>query len=379
MRIARIEAWICHFPLPRAFEPSWTGGIVSAANSCAIWKLTTDDGIEGVTAGIAVGREAAAAAELLQAYLMGRDPSAVEDICKTLRTASQVVGIRAWHIEPALWDIVGKAAGMPVHRLLGGARDSVQAYASTAELKSPQRHVEDCRRLVELGFRAVKLRVRHPTLAEDIAVVTAVREQLGDDLAIMVDANQGWRVHGWAASVEWDLKRAVTFARACEDLDVYWLEEPLYQHDYEGYAALRSSTDIRIAGGEMLAELHPFRELLERGGLDVVQPDAMLTGGILNSRKVAALAEAFGAQFAPHTWTNGVGLAANLQVIGAAANATWCEYPLEPGVWIPQTRDAMLTEPLQISDDGTIGIPASPGLGVQIDWDAVRTCGEKVA
>jgi L-alanine-DL-glutamate epimerase-like enolase superfamily enzyme len=376
MKIERVEAWICRFPLPNPFTPSWIPGTPSSDNSCVIYKVTTDDGIEGVAGGIAVLEEARGSLPLLQIYLGGREVTAVEDILKTLRSAAQIVGLRVWHVEMALWDIIGKAAGLPVSKLLGGANDRLTAYASTGELKTPERHVETCQQLRELGFRAAKLRVRHPSYAEDVAVVEAVREELGEDFTIMVDANQGWRVHGLGPYPEWDFKRAVQFARACEDLDVYWLEEPLYQHDYDGYEALRAQTDVRIAGGEMLAELHPFRELISRGALDVVQPDVSLSGGILISRKIAVLAEAFGIEYAPHTWTNGIGLAANLQCMGAAPNAPWCEYPFEPGSWIPEARDAMLTSPIEIDPDtGTIAVPDGPGLGIEVDWRAVAEHG----
>lgn len=375
MKIERIDAWVCRFPLPKPFHPSWIPGVPERDCACTIYRVVTDDGIEGVAAGLAIFEEARGYLPLLRVYLRGREVTSVEDIVKTLRSAHQVLGYRGFHVEMALWDIIGKAAGLPVSRLLGGARDRLAAYASTGELKAPERHVETCQQLRELGFRAVKLRVRHATLAEDLAVVEAVRDELGDDFTIMVDANQGWRVHGLGAYPEWDFKRAVQFARECEDLDVYWLEEPLYQHDYEGYASLRGQTDVRIAGGEMLSELHPFRELLQRGGLDVVQPDVTFSGGILASRKIAALAEAFGAEYAPHTWTNGIGLAANLQCMGAAPNCSWCEYPFEPGSWIPEARDAMLTEALQVDVDGFISVPQKPGLGIEIDWDAVRAHG----
>ncbi|HVE92647.1 MAG TPA: mandelate racemase/muconate lactonizing enzyme family protein [Actinomycetota bacterium] len=378
MRIDRIEAWVCHFPLPRPFAPSWVPGVPSESNSCVIYRITTDDGITGTAGGIAVFDEAAGYLPVLRAYLVGREVTSVEDILKTLRSSAQILGYRAWHIEPALWDIIGKAAGMPVYKLLGGARDRLMAYASTGELKLPEAHVQACLQLQELGFRAVKLRVRHPTVTEDVAVVEAVREALGPEFTLMVDANQGWRVHGLGPYPEWDFKRAVQFSRECEDLDVYWLEEPLYQHDYDGYSSLRAQTDVRLAGGEMLAELHPFRELLTRGALDVVQPDVALSGGILMSRKIAVLAEAFGVEYAPHTWTNGLGLAANLHCMGAAPNATWCEYPFEPGSWIPEARDAMLTEPLQVDSDGSIQVPQGPGLGVEMDWGAVAAHGHAI-
>lgn len=378
MRIETIDAWICHFPLPSPFAASWIPGLPSATNSCVIYRVRTDTGIEGVAGGIAVFDEAAGYVPVLRAYLTGRPVYAVEDILKTLRSSAEVLGYRAWHIEPALWDIIGKAAGMPVWQLLGGANERLRAYASTGSLKTPEQHVQTCSQLQELGFNAVKLRVRHPTIAEDVAVVEAVREALGDDLTIMVDANQGWRVHGLGPYPVWDFKRALTFARVCEELDVYWLEEPLYQHDYDGYSNLRSQIEVRLAGGEMLADLHPFRELLSRGALDVVQPDVALSGGILMSRKVAIMAEAHGVDYAPHTWTNGLGLAANLHCMGASPNATWCEYPFEPGSWIPEARDAMLTSPIEIDPDGWISVPTAPGLGVEVDWEAVEAHGTRV-
>lgn len=378
MKIAAIEAWVCRFPLPAPFHPSWIPGVGEEHNSCVVYRVTTDDGIVGAASGIAVLEEARASLPLLRIYLTGRPVTAIEDLLKTLRSAHQIIGLRSFHVEIALWDIVGKAAGLPVSQLLGGARDRLVAYASTGSLKPPEAHVDTVQELRDRGFRAVKLRVRHDTPAEDVAVVEAVRSAVGEEFTIMVDANQGWRVHGLAPYPEWDFKRALSFAGACEELGVHWLEEPLYHHDYDGYAALRSSTSVRIAGGEMLCELHPFRELLQRGGLDVVQPDAALSGGILISRKVAVLAEAFGAEYAPHTWTNGIGLAANLQCMGAAPNASYCEYPFEPGSWVPEARDAMLTEPIAVDPDGTIAVPQAPGLGVEVDWDAVEAHGVRL-
>ncbi len=378
MKIDRIEAWVCRFPLPAPFHPSWVPGVGEAHISCVIFRVTTDDGIVGAASGIQVFEEARSTLPLLNVYLKGRDVTTVEDILKILRSAHQIVGFRAWHIELALWDIIGRSAGLPVHRLLGGARESIPAYCSTGALKAPEKHAETVQHVSELGFRAVKLRVRHETPAEDVAVLKAVRESIGDDFTIMVDANQGWRVHGLAPYPEWDYKRALNYARACEDHGVFWLEEPLYQHDYDGYARLRQSTTVRIAGGEMLSDLPGFRELISRGGLDVVQPDVALSGGILMSRKISIIAEAFGVEYAPHTWTNGLGLAANLQCIGAAPNAIYCEYPFEPGSYVPEGRDAMLTEPLMISPDGTIAVPQRPGLGVEVDWAAVEKYGIRI-
>ena len=122
----------------------------------------------------------------------------------------------------------------------------------------------------------------------------------------------------------------------------------------------------------MNADLHEFRELVEHQCVDILQPDATLSGGILMSKKIAALAEAHNLNFAPHTWTNGLGLAINLHVMGAVPNCEWAEWPYEPPGWTPQARDFLLKEPLHVADDGTIEIPQKPGLGVEIDEDALK-------
>lgn len=374
MKIDRVDAWLCHYPLPEEFRPSWMPGIPSSNCSASVFRVVTDEGLEGYAGGLLVAEEAKGFVDLIRAYLVGRDPSDVESVLRVLRTSTRVVGYRAWHLEPALWDILGKRAGLPVWKLLGGVRDRVRAYRSTGELRGPEERVESALAAREEGFTGIKLRCRFPTLAEDVAVVRAVREAVGDDMAIMVDANQGWRVDLFD-DVRWDFKRALATARAYEELDLAWLEEPLDQHDYTGYARLRTATTTPIAGGEMLSDLHGFRDHLVHGGLDYVQPDTTFTGGIWTSRKIAAMAEAFDVGFAPHTWTNGLGLAANLQVIAASPNAGWCEFPHDPPGWVPEARDFMLTEPITVDRDGFVTLPSGPGLGVELDLDTVRAHG----
>jgi L-alanine-DL-glutamate epimerase-like enolase superfamily enzyme len=128
----------------------------------------------------------------------------------------------------------------------------------------------------------------------------------------------------------------------------------------------------------MLSDLHGFRDLIEHRSVDIVQPDATLTGGILMARKVAGMAEAAGIGFAPHTWTNGIGLLINLQVMGASPNAEWCEYPFDPPGWTPEARDAMLAEPVTIEADGWVTLPETPGLGIVLDEERIAAHGEEV-
>ena len=318
MKITDAEAYICHFPLPQPFHQTWIPGVPSMNNSLLLVRLLTDEGIEGFAAAPAFMGELKGVPELLKIFLIERDPFRVEDFIKVFRSA-KAVGIRAWFMEIALWDLIGKALGQPVYRLLGGYRDGVKAYASTGEVREPARRVEDVFAMREQGFKAVKLRIKSSNIREDMAAVEAVREA-APDIEIMVDANQAWPIHDFAEYPVWDLKRAMTTADELAALGVTWLEEPLGMYDYEGLSTLTAGTSLSISGGEMNSDLFEFRELINRRCYDVIQPDVTLSCGILNGKKIAGMAEAAGIDVKPHTWTNGIGLAANLQLMGAIPN-----------------------------------------------------------
>ena len=377
MKITGIRVQLCHFPLPAPFNPSWLAGFPQATNGCAIYRIQTDAGIEGVTASPLIADEAKGMVNLLRATFVGRDPTQVEDVFKILRSATRSLGLRSWHLEPACWDIIGKAAGLPVWRLLGGARNRIRAYCSFGEVRDGKQRIDDVAHVKELGFTAAKLRIRSMTIEEDVEQVRLVREA-HPEFTLMVDANMGWRVHGFAPYPEWDVSRAIRTARALEEYRIEWLEEPLDQFDYRGYAEVRAHTSVPLAAGEMLSDLHGFRDLIEHRSVDIVQPDATLTGGILMARKVAGMAEAAGLRFNPHTWTNGIGLRINMQLMGAAPNCDWCEFPYDPPGWVPEARDAMLTEPTSIDAEGFVTLPEGPGLGVELDEERIAAVGEEL-
>jgi len=377
MKIAEVDAYLCHYQLPQTFYPTWIPGFPQARNTCLLLILRTDEGIEGYSAMVGFLDEAKGLVSLLRPFLINRDPFQVEDTLRLLRSAL-FLGYKGWFPEIALWDIIGKATGQPIYRLLGGGTGRILAYASTGELHPAEQRAEEVLKLKEMGFRAVKLRLKAMEIKQDIALVEAVRQAVGDEMEIMVDANQGWPIHGFGPYPHWDLKRAMNEARAFEELRVRWLEEPLYKHDYDGYAQLRAATSVPLAGGEFNTDLHEFRDLITKHCLDVIQPDVTLSTGILNGKKVAGMAEAYNLEFSPHTWTNGLGLAANLQLMASVPNCYYCEFPYEPPSWIPEARDFMLAEPLQIDNEGYIGVPHKPGLGVELDMEKIKSCGEKV-
>jgi D-galactarolactone cycloisomerase len=221
--------------------------------------------------------------------------------------------------------------------------------------------------LRDRGVRAVKLRFHHEDWRRDVESVEQVRDAVGSDVEVMVDANQGWRMAG-DRSARWDVATATQCARALEPLGIYWLEEPLRTDDVEGYALLRRRTSLRIAAGEMVRGLFEARDLILRGGVDVVQPDVVLAGGLGGCRRIAALADLCGRAFSPHTWTNGLGLVANLHLALAVSTCPYLEVPLDPPAWTPARRDWLLGgQTIEIAADGTIAPPPGPGLGVTPD------------
>lgn len=377
MKIVNVEGWLCHYNLPAAFKPTWIPGFPQTRNSCLILIYKTDTGIEGYSAGVGFLDEAKGPMSLLRPFVMNRDPFQVEDFIKLLRSA-YFFGYRSFFAELGFWDIIGKVASLPVYKMWGGCRDRLLAYASLGELHPPEQRVEEVLKLKEMGFKAVKLRVKSEKMEDDIDLVATVREAVGDEMEIMVDANQGWPIHGFGAYPVWTVKRAIETCRIFEELSVRWVEEPLSKQDYEGYARLRDATTTPIASGEFNVDLPEFRDLIEKGCLDIVQPDATISTGMWNSRKVAAMAEAHGLEFSPHTWTNGIGLAANLQIMASAPNCPYCEFPFEPPGWVPEARDFMLQEPFRIDKDGYVKVPDKPGLGIELDMDKIKSCGEKI-
>jgi L-alanine-DL-glutamate epimerase-like enolase superfamily enzyme len=355
----RLRTFDCPHP-DHVFHPTWQP-MASRSHRVSVVEVHTDEGITGIGSGGVLTRLNTTAG-----LFVGRDPLAIEQHVEMLTTVAYFMA-RPWPIEIALWDIAGKAAGLPLYKLLGGKRDRLPAYASTGELRPKSQRVDDVLAIREAGFRATKLRFHSPDpTKDDLPTLEAVREAVGDSLTIMVDGNQGWRYPA-DLTPRWDFKTALKLVQAMEDHDVFWLEEPLWSYDYDGLAQLRSSTTVRIAGGELNLGLHEFREYLRHGCLDVYQPDCTFAGGITTARAVAGMALAEGLLFAPHTWSNGIGLMANLHLAAAMPNCPFIEFPHDPPNWTPAVRDFMLTEPINIDDDGNVRISERPGLGVELD------------
>lgn len=359
MKITGIEITHHRLPLDPPFNASWDTTPRTSFLSTIV-RVHTDEGLTGIGSG-----DTCAGFEGHEHLFVGQDPLAIERHWRLLSNIQFHFG-RCWPIDLALWDLAGKILGQPCWRLLGGLSNTVPAYASSGTLRRPEALAELAAGFVERGFRAMKIRFHRGDWRADIAALEAVRAKVGDRLELMVDCNQGWRM-SWDAYTPWSLKDAVQVARELERLSVYWMEEPLFRADRDGMRRLREMTDVRIAGGEMTRELYDFRDLIADGCLDVVQPDAALVGGITGLRRVAHMAEAANVVFTPHTWGNGLVLAANAHLTAGLADAPFIEFPYDPPEWSLDRRDNPLLQPIEIDAKGNVVLSDAPGMGFALD------------
>jgi L-alanine-DL-glutamate epimerase-like enolase superfamily enzyme len=334
------------------------------ARPAAIVEVETDAGITGVGEGVgpnphmietAVEREHADS-------LLGEDPRDVERHWETM-----VEGGTYWDrkgaavsaasgIDIALWDIVAKHHDAPLYRLLGGdtrGDGRVRAYASDLFWTDPETMARRAADYVDRGFTAVKTHLGNG-VAADRERVAAIREAIGD-ADLMVDVNCGY-----------DRPTALRAGRMLEEYDVYWYEEPLDPHDVDGLAELRAKLDVPIATGENEFTRWGFRELFGAGAVDYAMPDLMRCGGITETRKIAAMAGAFGVTATPHNFSTGVGLAATLQLMAATPETAWLEFDTTGY----ELYDPLVVGGIDVDDEGRVAVPDTPGVGAQLP-DAV--------
>jgi D-galactarolactone cycloisomerase len=376
MKIAVIELYHVSVPLKETFWPTWIPGYPQTHNRFTLIKIVTDEGIEGYSAGIAMGKERAGLGDLLGGYLMGADPTDIERIQSLLKQAG-FLGWRNFWIEPACWDIMGKAANKPVYELLGGKARPISVYLSTGEMHSPEKRVDELLAMKARGFKTAKLRVKNAELSEDIRHIEAIRKGIGDDLELGVDANQGWLVSIVDRIPAWDLDRAKSFAAACHLNDIKWLEEPLDSRDYEGNAALKKASPVQISGAELNYGWDEIKIMFEKDCFDIYQPDATFSGGIAQVRQIIEMCHKKERLFSPHTWTNGIGFYVNWNMVLADnSNRLPLEYPLEEPSWIPEFREGII-DPILPDANGILQPFTRPGLGFEIQPNLLRKYGKR--
>lgn len=356
---------------PFAYSRAWYD-----TRTAMLVEVETDQGLIGWGEAYGPATITSAVVESLAPWLVGQDALRTDflwrEIYGRLRDHGQkgavVEGLSA--IDIALWDLKGKYFNVPAHRLLGGPqRTRVKAYATglyRRKSENPSDYlVEEAAAYAKAGFGAIKLKVGFG-VEEDARVTAEVREAIGPDVELMVDANHAY-----------DAVAAIRLGRMIEAENIGWFEEPVPPEDLAGYRAVKAALSIPIASGECEFTRFCFRELFVTRAVDIVQPDTCAAGGLSECKKIADMAEAFGVRYIPHVWGTGVAMAASLQLLAVLPPLTPTSLaPIEPPLEFDRTehpiREALLMSPFEHSN-GTVDVPMGPGLGVEVDRRALRT------
>jgi L-alanine-DL-glutamate epimerase-like enolase superfamily enzyme len=370
----------------RCDPPYASAAGVQGQRGALLVEIETDNGIVGIgEAGIGAGVTADVIGKVLAPLVRGEDPLLIEHLWQKMFARTRQYGRRGLvmqaisGIDIALWDIAGKVAKLPVYRLLGASRDRVEAYASGGfyqEGKSVADLAGEAEGYRARGFKGMKMKIgRNPSTqthlrqllgqaefcevdpSEDLARVAAVRQALGPQGKLMVDVNCAW-------SPDF----AIEMGRAMEAQKLYWIEEPVATDDIDGSARVADALATPIAGYETEMGLYGFRELIDRGAVDIVQADIAWSGVFSEGRRIAAYAQAHHRMVAPHAFAGAVLLVASLHFAAAIPNGLLLEWDQNPNA----LRDELLKEPLRLEKDGTVRSPERPGLGIELDRAAVE-------
>ncbi len=356
-KVAQMHVDHYRIPLPSAVEAS-AAGLMHAFDMVVV-IITDTDGATGMGYTVLHEGQGGAIAAMLDAplrdFVIDADGDRIEWIWQRMYKGHHYAGRGAplsfalAAVDVALWDLKGNRLGEPLWRLLGGYDPKVRAYAGNIDLNFPvERLLEGASASVDAGFRSVKMRLGRPTLKEDIARVEAMRQHLPDDIEMMADANEAWRVD-----------EAVRAMGMLQPFDLVWLEEPIGPDNFEGYAHLRSLGSVPLAAGENLHTLAEFKTLIAAGGIDFPEPDLTTCGGITPFMKVARLAEAHGLPVISHGAHD-----LHVHLLAAAPNAAYLE-------WHAFGLDRYIEDPLSVSE-GHATAPERPGHGIAFDWDQLE-------
>jgi L-alanine-DL-glutamate epimerase-like enolase superfamily enzyme len=357
-----IERAEVHVVGPKTERYAWASDMPEQFMSNTIVRLTTRGGLEGVAGAVMCTSHAfdLSIGETLRYLLpevIGRSPLEREDLWRRLRSLNTPLVPQANSlIDIALWDLAAKAAGLPLHQFLGGARTGILSYASTPMLASAEAYADFVGELKEEGFRAVKFHC-WCDITRDIPMVRKVHERHGGaGLAFMLDVEQ-----------RYGRRDALAAARALDGLGFAWFEAPLLDTDLEGYADLRRRVDVPIiCAGNTVLDLAAIASAIRMGCWSAVRVDATIAGGITPTRKIMALAEAHGMTVELQCWGYTLTQAANLHLMLAFGNCGWFEQPSPYPAFEHGSLDVIRTDA-----EGYVHAPPGPGLGVRVDWEAV--------
>ena len=350
-------------------DTGWPGGTDPTEQMNTLIEIHTDDGASGIGSCFTSLEFVEASLSLLRPMLIGETALEAERVSEKLRQLSFWHG-RGGAVEHtisglgiALWDLMGKALSQPVARLLGGKyRDRIRPYASIL-FDEPPRLRDQLGQLLERGFRAIKMGWRpfgRVSRKHDELLIRTARDAVGDEVELMVDA--GGSEQFWPQGLSW----ARQTARMLGDYDVVWFEEPLRPDDLEGFKELRRDSPVMIATGEVFSRRQTFEPYITQRAVDVIQPDVTKCGGLSEARRLGWLAFDHGTLLVPHGWNTAVGVAADLALTAALPVARWVEFQ----IGVPYIEQ-LLARPFQLDGDGMLAVPEGPGLGIELNRDAL--------
>lgn len=376
MKIAKIEPYIIVHKLDTPFYFSqWQ---YDTRKICIV-KVILEDGTYGWGEGYGPANVIKAGIEFFTPFLVGKDALGHEVLWQEMyrrsldyaRSGTLQAAISA--IDVALWDIKGKLLDQPVSVLLGGVKNPViQPYATglyfTRVDNLKEKLVEEALLYKSQGFKATKMKVGLG-IKEDIKYISAIRKAIGPDMRLMIDSNHAY-----------NYQEAIELARQAEKYDISWFEEPVSPEDYEGYRRLRENTTIPIAGGECEYLKFGFKRLFENECVDIAQPDICATGGLTEAKRIATLAQAYSKDIVPHTWGTWIAISAAVHFVGNLDKNPGRMYNELPTMELDRTENALRDEVTKSDvkvENGLIKVPQSPGLGVDVDIDALEKYKER--
>ena len=351
------------------FEPWRTGGRMAFGGQKLLGIVTigTDEGVEGHSflgsSRQGVDAFAGPLLEFIKPMIMGRNPMDIGDIWRDMWKQNRSVSTNAiGAVDVALWDITGKVAGLPIHRLLGTCRDRIPAYSSTARHETAEEYAEEALSFQSMGWTAHKIHP-HGDPKTDIKICEAVRKAVGDEFTLMLDSM-------WSYGYE----DALRVGRAIEGLDYYWYEDPLVEEDIYNYVKLKSKLDIPIMSTEYApGRLYGMAQWIQSYATDMLRGDVAVTGGITPLVKIAHIAEGFGMKCELHHGGNSLNNVANLHIMMAMHNCDYYEVFPATGA-----NKYGLVEDIEVDGQGLVYAPTKPGLGYEIDWELVKREQEQV-
>ena len=383
MKITRVSSHILGYDLP---EPLGYSQQYYTKRTAHLVEVETDEGITGWGECFGAGNIALAnkgiVEKIIQPIVIGMDPVDRDVIWHQVYNLMRDHGQKGMPLQSlsgvdiALWDIAGKVSGLPLYQLIGGAhRNRIDVYGYGMMLRPESadslvsRFTYEAAAIKEMGFKATKMKVGLGP-KDDVRLIEAVRQGVGEDYRFMVDANHAYTTHD-----------AFYVGRAMEDFNPYWFEEPVAPEDLEGYRELRNGLNVNISGGEAEFNRWGWRALLESRGLDIAQPEVCALGGISEYLRVLALCHAHFTPVVNHVWGSAIAVATNMHLLAAMPPLPGGLHPWEPMLEFDTThnmfRDELLTVPLDIqrqvaASNGTVGLPEGPGIGVTPDSDFIK-------